>query len=178
LLSLAPALTYVLRIFRTFSLTQYALQLESPVVFFTSRMDPLSPVASCLAVLGAIVATLRLYNQIHEAPEDALVVCKEVEDLQNVFGQSKEVLQRRLSIGGLTQRGETAFHITTVSIYETLVKLEKILRESMVNETSNDGKKKVSRFAWLRNSAKIKKLCVRLRNLKADLTVITTSQLV
>jgi len=141
-------------------------------------MDPLSPVASCLAVLSAIVATLRLYSTIHDAPEDALGVCKEVEDLQNVFSQSKEALYRRLSVGGLTQRGETAFHMTTVSIYEALTKLDRILRDSIVNETGNDGKKKVSRLAWLRNSAKIKKLCLRLRNLKADLIIVTTSQLV
>jgi hypothetical protein len=140
--------------------------------------DPLSPVASCLAVLGAIIQTLKVYNALRDAPKDALAVCKELEEFQHVFYQSEKAIQRRLSTDGLTQRGETAFHLTTTSIYETLTQLERILRHGIIIESNQDGKSRVSRIAWVRHSGKIKKLCVRLRNLEANLVVLTTSQLV
>lgn len=140
--------------------------------------DPLSPVASCLAVVGAIIQTLKVYNALRDAPRDALAVCKELEEFQHVFCQSEEAIQGRLSTGGLTQRGETALYLTTTSIYETLTQLERILCHSIVSESNHDGKRSVSRIAWLRHSGKIKKLCVRLRNLEANLVVLTTSQLV
>lgn len=141
-------------------------------------MDPLSPAASCLAVLGLIIQTLRAYNALRHAPEDVLAVCEELEEFQRVFGQSQEAIQRRLSAGDLTQRSETALHHTSKSIYDTLTQLERILRRCVDSESNHESKKHVSRIAWLRNSEKIKKLCLRLRNLEVNLVVLAASQLV
>lgn len=100
-------------------------------------MDPLSIIASSLAISGALISSLKAFNSIKNAPVEAREVLKDLEDLHNVFTQIEEVYLNRQLHGGLTQVTQVAFESVLVSAREELEKINWTTRQQITNGNSN-----------------------------------------
>jgi hypothetical protein len=79
-------------------------------------MDPLSIIASSIAVSQMLISTLQTLKRIHNAPNEINATLTELEELQRVFRQVEVIFRQRQSGSqSLTESTRVAFESVLVS---------------------------------------------------------------
>jgi hypothetical protein len=144
-------------------------------------MDPLSIIASSIAVSQMLISTLQTLKRIRNAPNEIRATLTELEELQRVFRQVEVIFRQRQSGSqSLTESTRVAFESVLVSANVELRSIHQTMDNIVtVDDSEQAGAAiKISHTAWLRKRQWIKAAGARLRDLKLSLAVLNGSVIV
>ena len=133
-------------------------------------MDPLSIIASSLALTHVIHRTLKVYHSTRRALPELLALHNEIADIQLVLRQLEAELERRQASG--SRVAPSVSLVQTIS--STKAKLDLLatdVKSWELSETSNDPMAESKKFRLFRIGHKAKGFREELRNLKSSLAV-------
>ena len=170
--------------------TSAALSPVTPNVSFTSiSMDPLSGVASVLAIAGAAKVVLRSIERLRtsvRAPEAIDALIHEVQALRALLrdaGEGQELLKqaslRLISLEvvdalKVTRNSAIAFYL--VQAGRKLDELDEIINKKLMKGSwKGISRSKHIRLQWLRNQSRVEVLQTQLRSINNNLTTCLTA---
>jgi hypothetical protein len=122
-------------------------------------MDPLSPVASVVAVVGAVQSAcrppLRLFKALKNAPQELQDLRGEVAQIEAVLGSVKSAVE-------MEQRSTSALDILLNEAKNKLLELNKLIHDEL---TKGSEKIRVDRIAWATHQSKAARKQEELREL-------------
>ena len=122
-------------------------------------MDPLSIIASIIAVVGAggtVSKRLRKLAQVRHAPKLIIGLRDEVSDLYLLVEASANLASQHESV--TTKPLSPAVARGLERIQNTLLTLERLIVYELTTITNSDGQTEVDKVAWVRSGAKIQEL--------------------
>jgi len=130
-------------------------------------MDPLSVLASCLAIAGATATTLKTIRLVHGAGDDLKLLISEVDGLEAVLRTTEKALLRRRNSPLLPQDAIEEIRDYVTSAGEKLGELNTLVKDKLIKGQRSDGDVKVAYGAWLKERGHI-------RGLQQDLGEVRT----
>ena len=129
-----------------------------------SDMDPLSVIASSIAVAGTARITLKAIHRIYRAKPELLALLNEITDLTTILRQ----------VEGSLQLGEQADNLLVEIILETKTKLEQLSEAASKWITTSVQPRPVDgpRLRWLRIALKVKTFHDEFRTLRSKLKLV------
>lgn len=153
-------------------------------------MDPLSASASVIAVLGALISSLkaadRVIRNLHDAPRELRSLEVEVLDVKAVMADVSIASQLQIenfkttSSSGDSEssneilRPSSALPDCLTRAKDIISRLEGTISDSVV--CSGGGSYKIRRVAWLKNRKKAEQLRRELKSLKTNLDILLISK--
>lgn len=137
-------------------------------------MDPLSAIASVIAVAQAVSHTLDQVNKFYGAKAEILALMNEVSDLRLVLQELDQTMKDRGQHTSLqNSRVPALLHVLKRAQAE-LETFNEATRD--VFRTDHDtGKDKVSRVVWMRKKSSIIRLQSQLRDMRATLSALCST---
>lgn len=131
-------------------------------------MDPLSVIASGIAVAGAVQVALKHVHDTYGAQADLFALSNEVSDLNVIFQEIRDIVKRQKNVGPSAPLIQLADRINA--------KLEQLRLQ--IAEWRTPPKEIIARarqLRWLRISSKADAFRGELRNLRSQLTAILSA---
>ncbi|KAI0977540.1 ankyrin repeat-containing domain protein [Xylaria arbuscula] len=144
-------------------------------------MDPLSIIASAIAVAGAASASLEQVSKFVKAKTELLDLMNEVSDLRMVLDEvdrsisehGKNVAFRKgehaQAMGRVLKKAQEGLEETVEMVQRDVIKLG---GQSVMGKV---GKNRVARFSWMKNKTKMMGLQSQLKEARATLTTLCTT---
>nr|KAK5447113.1 hypothetical protein LTR18_002692 [Exophiala xenobiotica] len=138
-------------------------------------MDPLSVIASCLAIAGATTATLKTIRVVQGAGDELKLLMSEVDGLQAVLGTLRAVLVKRRHDPSLPQDIIDEVCDYVASAGETLKSLDTLVKTKLVKGQKRNGQNKIAYTAWIKERDDVRKLQQDLRERRTILPVLLSA---
>ena len=138
-------------------------------------MDPLSVIASVIAISGAVATSLEQVRQFYGAEAEVLSLVNEVNDLHLVLTQFHRTIREcgqtlhiqedcALAIASVVKRAQADFE-----------ELNHAINKGVFRSDPTVGKNKIGRFSWMRQKSKLQRLSSQLKDARMTLTSLCSS---
>lgn len=138
-------------------------------------MDPLSIVRSSLSVAGALTVTLEQVQALCNAHGDVLGLINEVSDLRLILTEIDNVIQKRNDDGRVDAGHVQGITAVLQRAQANLEHLDRLLENGVTEVDSTNGKRKIKRFAWMKQKTKLKRLEMHLKDTRITLSTLVTN---
>ena len=135
-------------------------------------MDPLSIVASCIAVAGAggtVVRGLRKLKDLRNIPEILLAVLNEIADLTLVIQEIKSSFQSNQTASTVPQTSISIVNQLFDRAQAILLELDQIINYRLILPPRDNGNVAFNRSAWISEERQVNRLQARLRTARLDI---------
>ena len=139
-------------------------------------MDPLSIIASSIAVTGAggaVVRGLKKLNDLRNVPSVLLAVMNEIADLTLIVQEIKSIFQVHQETLAAIQPTVSLHTVTQLlnRAQAILLDLDQVVNYRLLVEIKDNGEGKmvVNRLAWLREERHVCRLQERLKSVRLDI---------
>ena len=136
-------------------------------------MDPLSVIASCIAVAGAAKTAVRGVSKLkglRNLPDILLAVVNEVADLALVVQEIKLSFQQFQHTSSVPANIFSTINQRLDRAQATLLELDQVVNYSLLLPPKDNGDIVVSHSAWIRKEGHVHRLQERLRTIRLDIT--------
>jgi hypothetical protein len=131
-------------------------------------MDPLSIIAAGITVAGAVQVSLKHVHDTYGARADLFALSNEVSDLNVIFQEIRDIVQKQKDVGPSAPLVQLAERINA--------KLEQLRLQIAEWKTSpKEIKARARQLRWLRISSKANAFREEFRNLRSQLTAILSA---
>ena len=143
--------------------------------FDSLTMDPLSVIASVIAISGAVATSLEQVRKFYGAEADVLGLINEVSDLRLILEGLDQTIQERgqhvklqkdrvLAIISVLKRAQTEFEA-----------LNQAIKGGVFRTDPETGKDKVSRTSWMRKKSRILRLQSQIKDTRVTLSTLCSN---
>ena len=133
-------------------------------------MDPLSIIASTIAIACATAQTLETLKSIYGANSELHALMNEVSELQIVLPEVERVILERRTHQQLPQGTVDKICKLLEGAKDSLHSLDNIIKDRLIHSYSPSGEAKVARLAWLRQKSKVRRIQQELRGTRSNLS--------
>ena len=138
-------------------------------------MDPISAIASVIAISGAVATSLEQVRHFYDAKVEVLSLVNEVNDIRLVLAQFHRAIRDRgqgsrieedcaLDISSVVKRAQTIFE-----------ELKNAINKGVFRSDPITGKGHTGRISWLRRKSQIQQLSSQLKDIRLTLTALCSS---
>ena len=162
------------------------LNFRSPLAFLTTvisfsslilgltmiKMNPLSIIASCVAVAGAggaVVKGLKKLRDLTKVPDVILSIINEVADLTLVVQDIRLNFQLHQSSLNISQASMSVINHLLDRAQSTLLKLDQVINYRLLSPSGNSGEVVFRRSAWIFEEQHVRRLQSSLRTTRLDI---------
>lgn len=135
-------------------------------------MDPLSVIASTIAIAGALSSGLDQLRTLYDAGQEIHTLMNEVSEIRIILSEVESAIMERQSRKQLPQRSIDNICKLVVCAKDKLQLLDTITKDKLIRSNLPSGEAKVARLAWLRQKPKVKKLQEDLRVFRLSLSSV------
>ena len=136
-------------------------------------MDPLSVIASTVALTEATLKTIRLIQRVWSTAADVREVVEVLEKFRLVFSQAGEAVAKPHVWSNLSAQSKEAVSSIAASAKVEIDRLYLLLNEKIISPGPSGGDARVHYAAWLRHGSSIKKICDKLQDLQSNLSLVS-----
>jgi hypothetical protein len=133
-------------------------------------MDPLSVIASTIAIATATAQTLEALRSIYGASSELHALMNEISELRIVLPEVERVTLERRTHQQLPQRTVDQICKLLEGAMNNLHSLDKIVKDRLIHSYSPSGEAKVARLAWLHQKSKVRRIQQELRGTRNSLS--------
>lgn len=135
-------------------------------------MDPLSIIASSIAIAGALSVSLEAARTLHNSSSGLHPLINEVSEIRIVLIEVERAILERRHHQQLPQATVDNICKISAGAKKTLNQLDTIINERLIRSLTPLGETKVARLAWLRQKSKVKSLQQELKRTRLSLAGI------
>ncbi|WKT54221.1 hypothetical protein QSH57_004805 [Fusarium oxysporum f. sp. vasinfectum] len=135
-------------------------------------MDPLSIIASVLAITEATLKSFRFLQRLRNTAADVREAVEVLEKFCSVFSQAEEVFTKPQVYSNLSVQSKEAISLIAATAKDEIDKLRRLLDEKIISTRPSGGDARIQHSAWLRHGNSIKKICEKLQELQSSLAVV------
>lgn len=121
-------------------------------------MDPISVIASTLAIAGALSTSLNQFKTLYDAGHELHSLTNELSEIRIVLSEVEGAIMERQSLTQLPQRSLKNICKLVTCAKDKLQLLDTITKDKLIRSYSPSGEAKVARLAWLRQKSRVKKV--------------------
>ena len=132
-------------------------------------MDPLSIVTSAVTIASAITTSLRLLQQMHDAPKYVTVLLQELSDFEIILAEVDKFLSDSPPTD-ISQSTILSQYINTALL--TLTEIDFLIKTKFLRRGSDGSEPAVRRLACLKSTSRLKELQNTLQSVKMNLTTM------
>jgi hypothetical protein len=132
-------------------------------------MDPLSVIASSIAVAGAVSAGLETVRTLHNAGSELHSLINEVSDITVLLGEVERAILERRHHQQLPQWTVDNISKILIGAKNKLHDLDTVVNHRLIRSITPSGEANVARLAWLRQRPKVQRLQMELRQTRLSL---------
>jgi hypothetical protein len=136
------------------------------------NMDPLSIIASTIAIAGAVSTSIHQIKAFYDAGNELHALMNEVSELRIVLSEVESAIIERQSRKTLPQRSVDNICLLINGAKDKLQQLDTIIKGPLTKANSSSGDGKVARLAWLRQKSKAKRLQEELKKFRLSLSSV------
>lgn len=136
---------------------------------FTGIMDPLSVIASSIAIAGAVSAGLEAVRTIHNAGGELHSLMNEVSEITILLGEVERAILERRRHQQLPQWTINNISKILLGAKSQLHELDAVVNHRLIRSVTPSGEANVARLAWLRQKSKVQRLQMGLRQTRLSL---------
>lgn len=138
-------------------------------------MDPLSIIASAIALAGAASTSLHKAREFFGAKTELLCLINEVSDIRLVVEEFDHLMRQRGSNAELAKESIDAIATVLQIAQADSVTLNEVNYNEVSRVDQSTGQQKVRRFAWTRHKSKLVRLQTRLKDTRTTLVMLCSS---
>ena len=132
-------------------------------------MDPLSVIASTIAIAGAVSTGLEAVRNLHHASGEVLSLMNEVSEITIVLGDIEHAILEHRQNPQLSQRAIDNMGKILVRAKSNLQELNTVVHYRLIRSVKSSGEANIARLAWLRQRPKVQRLQTELRQTRISL---------
>jgi hypothetical protein len=132
-------------------------------------MDPLSVIASSIAIAGAVSAGLEAVRTIHNAGGELHSLMNEVSEITILLGEVERAILERRRHQQLPQWTINNISKILLGAKSQLHELDAVVNHRLIRSVTPSGEANVARLAWLRQKSKVQRLQMGLRQTRLSL---------
>jgi hypothetical protein len=136
------------------------------------NMDPLSIIASTIAIAGAVSTSLDQIKAFYDAGNELHALMNEVSELRIVLSEVESAIIERQSRKTLPQRSVDNICLLINGAKDKLQQLDTMIKGRLTKAHSSSGDGQVARLAWLRQKSKAKRLQEELKEFRLSLSSV------
>ena len=138
-------------------------------------MDPLSVIASCIAVAGAgdtAIKGLKKLRSLSSLPDILLAIINEVADLTLVVQDLRSSCQLHQNSTNTSQTSSSAITQLLDHAQATLLQLDQIINYRLLRRPKPTGEITFSRSAWIIEEQRVRRLQGNLRSTRLSISAL------
>lgn len=135
-------------------------------------MDPLSIISGVITITSALAFSLDKAKRFYDAPAEIDMLINEVSDFRILIQELDSGITERLRVSSRTSEGDGVVQslVAHLKIAQgRLQSLDSKIASMMSSPRTSNQRRKISRWAWMRQIQKIKTLAAELRRSRLTL---------
>lgn len=132
-------------------------------------MDPLSVIASSIAIAGAVSKGLEVATTVHSASNELHPLMNDASETRILLQEIERCIRERQNYQQLPQGTTENIFKVLVGAKHKLQQLDTIINGRLIDSIGPSGEAKVARLAWLRHKPKVKRLQQELKRTRLSL---------